>query len=175
MTRQSRQKRLSGHAANATPLNIDDSLIFRLLRLVNLTAKPFVTHFAGLHDLTINEWRIMIVLANRPDIAAHELCDLVGLDKMSVSRAVRRLVAHQRVTRTTDSLDRRRSLLRLTPAGMKTFMGIAPTASERERDLLVSLDDRERDALARLIDKLSKQAETWSDDSEPQGAPLQKP
>jgi very-short-patch-repair endonuclease len=47
----------------ATPA--DPSLFFKLVRVVNLTARPFQARVGQQHALTLNEWRVMAVLGGR--------------------------------------------------------------------------------------------------------------
>ena len=50
-------------------LPYDGELFFKLVRVVNLTARPFVETLARRHRLSLNEWRVMIVLASHPGSA----------------------------------------------------------------------------------------------------------
>lgn len=134
------------------------------MRVVNLTAKPFFTIFGKDHDLSINEWRVLIVLANRGSLAAHEIAALTGMDKMSVSRAVRRLAANGRLERTTDAQDRRRTLLSLTDEGRRVYMAIAPNAKRRVTALFAGLSTDESETLIRLLAKLERSAEALEPD-----------
>jgi DNA-binding MarR family transcriptional regulator len=144
-----------------TVFSIDDSPFFQIMRLVNLTAKPFHLRHSKEYSLTLNEWRVMMALASYPGLAAHELAQLIGVDKMSISRAVRRLTAMGRLSRDPDPGDRRRTLLRLTAEGQAVYMAIAPTAKGRERTLFSALSDDEERQLRRLLRKLEDTARKW--------------
>ena len=54
-------------------LPVADSLFFHLVRLVNQTARPFVEGFARQHHLTLNEWRVLVVVATRGEANAAAL------------------------------------------------------------------------------------------------------
>ena len=133
------------------------------MRLVNMTAKPFFTDFAARYDLTINEWRVMLALNDRPDLSVQEIAEVNGFDKMSASRAVRRLIARGRVTRATDSSDRRRTRHRLSAEGAAIFAEISPFALARADTLFGSLTAREVAQLKRILDKLETHAGIWHD------------
>jgi DNA-binding MarR family transcriptional regulator len=77
-----------------------------------------------------------------------------------VSRAVARLLAAGRVSRRTDRIDRRRSILALTAVGEAIHREIVPHAERVESRLLAGLDEAERAALDRLLAKLEARAET---------------
>lgn len=138
----------------ALRLPIDDSLFFKLVRVVNLTARPFVETLAVTHQLSLNEWRVMVVLASRPGVAAHEVALATGLDKMSVSRALAALARQHRVERHADAADARRMLLQLNAAGRALYASIGALASQREAQLFRGFGRAERAQLAALVDRL---------------------
>lgn len=137
-----------------TAPRVDQDLVSRLLRLVNLIAKPFFSEHASRHHLSINDWRVMMALAVRPGVAASDICEQTGMHPMNVSRSVARLARLGRVKRYTDAQDRRRNLLRLTPAGRAVFRSIAPSAQAREEEVRRTLSGRETVVLRALLDKL---------------------
>ena len=143
-----------GGTGTAKTLPIDDSLFFKLVRLVNLTARPFMETFSREHRLSLNEWRVMIVLASHPGVAAREVVAATGLDKMSVSRAIAALARHHRVQKESDPSDARRILLRLSRPGLALFEAIGREGAQREAALFSSLGSDERAALASTVDRL---------------------
>jgi DNA-binding MarR family transcriptional regulator len=145
---------MKSDAATGAALPIDSSLFFKLVRVVNLTARPFVETLSKEHQLSLNEWRTMIVLANHPGVAARDLADMTGLDKMGISRAVAGLERHGRLRKQRDAGDARRTLLWLNPAGMRLFTRLGTLAKGREQQLFGGLGAAEAAALNRTIDKL---------------------
>lgn len=135
-------------------LPIDSSLFFKLVRVVNLTARPFVETLSRSHRLTLNEWRVMVVLASHPGVAATDVVDATGLDKMSVSRAIASLARHRRLDRHTDTTDARRARLTLTPVGSALFVRIGSLASVREAQLFCGVTDVEQARMSRTLDRL---------------------
>jgi DNA-binding MarR family transcriptional regulator len=138
----------------APALPLDSSLFFKLVRVVNLTARPFVETLARTHQLSLNEWRVMVVLANRPGVAASDLAAGTGLDKMSISRAVAALSRHGRLRKQVDAQDGRRTLLWLNAAGVRVFRTIGERAKQREVQLFGGIDAAELQRLDRLMDQL---------------------
>ncbi len=135
-------------------LPIDSSLFFKLVRVVNLTARPFVETLARTHQLSLNEWRVMVVLASHPGVAARDLANATGLDKMSVSRAIAALARRRRLVKQTDPKDARRTLLWLNATGQRLFKTIGTQASAREAQLFGSVSPEELAQLDRVVDKL---------------------
>jgi len=138
-----------------TRLPIDDSIFFRLVRVVNLTARPFSGSIGKAHRLSLNEWRVLLVLANHAGIAASDVATLTGLDKMSVSRALSGLVQRGRVVRRVDPADKRRLLLRLSAAGERLYVRIGTPAKARERSLFRGIGADEQAQLGRTLDRLA--------------------
>jgi DNA-binding MarR family transcriptional regulator len=139
----------------AVRLPIDDSLFFKLVRLVNLTARPFVETLARTHHLSLNEWRAMLVLASHPGVAAREVADHTGLDKMSVSRALAALDRQGRLVKAPDPADARRTQLWLSADGQALFETIARPAVQREAQLYAPLTAEELAQMHSLVDRLA--------------------
>ena len=148
------------------PLDVHRSPVFRLLLLVNLTARPFASLFERRHQLSLVEWRTMLTLAAEPDLPAAAVADRLGLDKMAVSRAVAGLERRGRVRRLPDPADGRRALLALTDAGWALYRLIAPFGRDRENALLAELDEAERVQLDRILGKLIRAARALPDGAE---------
>jgi DNA-binding MarR family transcriptional regulator len=135
-------------------LPIDSSVFFKLVRLVNLAARPFVEDIGRQHRLSLGEWRVMVALASHEAVAATQICDLTGMDKMSVSRAIAGLTAAKRVRKATDPGDGRRTLLSLNKAGQALFAQIGPLAMARQESLFAALQPTDIAHLDRLLDSL---------------------
>lgn len=152
----------------------DDSLFFKLVRVVNLTARPFVETLSRQHQISLNEWRVMVVLASHPGMAAHEVAESTGLDKMSVSRALTTLERHGRVQRRADPADARRLLLELNATGRQLLERLGVLATQREAQLFGGLDREEKQQLGRTIDRLAA-AVGASQETEPKTAGFMRP
>ena len=117
-------------------LPLDSSLFFKLVRVVNLTARPFQAGMGKVNQITLNEWRAMVVLASHPGSAATDIAEATGLDKMSVSRALSGLRRLKRVQLKSDAADQRRSRVYLSKAGRRLFETIGGHAIEREAEAM---------------------------------------
>ena len=127
-----------------------------MLRISNAIARSYERRFR----LSVPEWRVMAVLGRFGPLSANGVAEKTQMDKVRVSRAVARLMTAGRVSRRTDRLDRRRSILALTAAGEAIHREIVPHAERVEARLLAGLDEAERAALDRLLAKLEARAET---------------
>lgn len=136
-----------------------DMIGFRLLKLTNLLSRPFFGKFATQHELSLNEWRTMVVLASRPGSAAQDVAMATGVHPMNISRALAGLRKAGRVEEARDPNNHRRTLLWLTRSGEKLYREIAPHSEKQAERMLAPLTSTEIAALARIVDKLIAQAE----------------
>ena len=132
----------------------DDLLIFKLVRVVNLTARPFEQRVGKPHQLTLNEWRVMALVGAQPGCNASQVAEHSGLDKMAVSRALAGLQRAKRLQRQEDPTDQRRSRLYLSAAGREVYAAALARAQEREAELFSNMSAREREQLGAMLDKL---------------------
>ena len=133
---------------------VDDSLFFKLVRVVNLTARPFQQRVGRQHQLSLNEWRAMAVLGAHPGFTATQVVEQTGLDKMSVSRALVGLKCAKRLQRHDDPTDQRRSRLYLTTAGKELFAIVSAHAHQREAELFAGIDPTELAQMSTTLDQL---------------------
>jgi DNA-binding MarR family transcriptional regulator len=133
----------------------DRTLLFAMVRLVNLTARPFQEGIGRQHRLGLSEWRVLAVLHAHPGSAAIEIAQSTGLDKMSVSRALASLQAAGRVLRRPDPEDGRRALATLTPAGAALYRSLRGPARAREEAVTGSLSAAERRQLLALVHRMT--------------------
>lgn len=145
-------------AEDGRSLRLERFLPYRLSVLANRISSTLARAYADRFDLTIPEWRVVAVLGRFAPLTANAICDATEMDKVTVSRAVQRLERAGRIERTVDDADRRRVLLRLSPAGLDILARIAPLALDYEDRLIAELTPAEREALVLLIDRLTDMA-----------------
>ena len=79
------------------------------------------------------------------------------MEKMAVSRAVRRLERMRLVARRVDRLDKRRQILRLTATGRRFYARVLPVANARYREIVSCLNREDLASLRRLLDRLIRE------------------
>jgi DNA-binding MarR family transcriptional regulator len=134
---------------------VDSSVFFKLIRLVNLTARPFNEVVGKRYELSLNEWRVMVVVASHPGCFATDVADYTGLDKMSVSRALSALAKTKRIDRKADTDDARRTHVALSKLGFELFERISESAAQREAQMFTSLTELDITRLDATLDKLT--------------------
>lgn len=131
---------------------ISQSIAFRMIVALNLIIKPFMETHGKEHDLSLSEWRCMMALASEPGSSGEDVSRIMGMDKMTVSRTLRRLEKSRRASRETDPRNRKRWQWSLTAEGWSLFDRIAPTAAEREERFLRAVDPAQQEALRLILD-----------------------
>ena len=134
----------------------DRALLFAMVRLVDLTARPFQEGIGRQHRLGLSEWRVLAALHGHGGAAAIEIAQRTGLDKMSVSRALASLEAAGRIARRPDPDDGRRVLAWLTPAGRALYRSLQGPSREREAAVTGALSASERRQLMALVHRMTE-------------------
>ncbi len=137
----------------APTLVLEDFLPYRLSVLTNTVSRALARLYEQRFGLSVAEWRVMAVLARFGPLSANAVCDRTAMDKVQVSRAVARAVDAGLIDRSTDAVDRRRSVLTLTAKGRRVHDEIVPLAGELQDHLLGVLEPAEP---AHLFDMLSR-------------------
>lgn len=141
-------------AAKSSELPVDSSAFYKLARVVNLAARPFVATLSKRYNISLTEWRAMVALASNPGVAAHDVVNLTGLDKMSISRALTGLTRSGHLIRMPDQRDARRTLLCLSDSGYDVFNSVDAHAKGREKTMFSKLQAHEQKDLNKIIDKM---------------------
>ena len=143
-------------------LDLKDFLPYRLSIVTNKVSRNLGDMYSRKFNLSIAEWRVMAVLGQEQDLSADEVCQNTEMDKVSVSRAVIKLLKKKQIVRKFSEQDRRRSMLRLSRSGRAIYDQIVPLALSYEEELLSGLSTREILQFTRLLDKLTKQVGSLS-------------
>ncbi|MDM0047026.1 MarR family winged helix-turn-helix transcriptional regulator [Variovorax dokdonensis] len=141
-------------AAGANASSQDELLLLRLVRVVNMAARPFAQTVGREYQLSLPEWRVMAVVARYPGSTASQVCDLCGMDKMTVSRALAGLEQSQRLERCADETDHRCTRLYLSEAGSTLHGIVHEKARMRELQLFAGTTPAERERLSATLDKV---------------------
>ena len=99
----------------------------------------------------------MAILGERPDISAGEVAERTAMDKVAVSRAVKKLLAAGNLERHFSDDDKRRSVLSLSKTGLFVYYQIIPLAKQYEQKLLSSLNTEDKQILNRLLHVLENE------------------
>ena len=149
----------TAHGSARTHLALETFLPYRLSILSNTVSNAIARDYHVQFGLTVPEWRVMAVLGRFGPDAATGVCTRTAMDKVTVSRAMTRLIDRDLITRSSDSEDRRRVIAKLTRKGRTIHDKIIPVALAHEHKLLAALSPAEAETLDHLIAKLQDKAD----------------
>ena len=137
-----------------------DNVLASVHVLSNRITRAFESRIEARYGISVAEWRVLLSLFGTSGLTAKEIHEQWAMDKMTVSRAVRRLEEDGWVKRHRHPEDGRSFVLVATPRGVRLVKKILPTADARYREVLSCLTGRERKALERTLVKLLRHTAT---------------
>ncbi len=110
-------------------------------------------------NIGVVEWRILALLRVERSITANRICQVIGLDKAAVSRALKSLHKRELVLFAKDKQDGRSTIISLTAHGEERHDQVLTVALKREDLLLSGLTPDEKTSLIHLLQKLNARVE----------------
>ncbi len=105
-------------------------------------------------NLSRAQWRVMAVLGEESGLSGSQVAERTAQDKVTVTRAVKALIATGLVRREASQSDGRVAFLKLTRKGRRSYESIAPQVLQYETQLLKALSPTERRQLTSILTKL---------------------
>lgn len=138
---------------------LNDFMPYQLAILSQSISRLIAQEYESRFGLSMNQWRIIVILAEHGTLTAQEVSNRTLMDKMTISRAVKKLLNRDLITRSPSKSDRREALLGLTKTGQAIHKEVLPLALNYEATLLSSLAEQENQILSNLIVRLQAQAD----------------
>lgn len=140
---------------------VDDYLPALLTKASHLIQSEF-HRIVKAKGLTVSEWRVLATLFNREPMSMRQLSEIAVTQQPTLTAVLDRMEPRGLVTRTTDEVDRRVTLVGITPAGAKLVGKLIDLAREHERRVLepfgLQRSSQLKTTLKRLIELHEKQA-----------------
>lgn len=133
--------------------------VINLARIGALLSRPFFQQYARDYNLSLNEWRVIVVVHDRPGTSGQEVGRLAGIIPMNVSRAVATLKKAGRIRSEADPENHRRQMLYLTDLGESLFQQLYPQARAHAEKLFDVLSEGERQEFSEMLQRLYDRAE----------------
>lgn len=111
------------------------------------------------------EFVVLFCLANSTAVTAHDICEVTGRPKNTISRAISSLISKGCITKHTHPRDARAEIIRLEPVGKQLYDQIITIFEERDQAMVAGLNAAERKTLKRLMDKMLENFNSWSEAS----------
>lgn len=122
--------------------------------IANKLSRGASQHYLAVFGVGIETWRVLVLLAIEGSISAQKVSKIIGMDKASVSRCFKSMVAQGLITMALDADDGRLRIATLTDAGRALHDQILGVALERERAFLEVLKPAEVETLIGLLSRL---------------------
>ncbi|WP_106096896.1 MarR family winged helix-turn-helix transcriptional regulator [Pseudonocardia dioxanivorans] len=137
------------HRANHVPLT-------RLLGLVERHVGKLVEKALVGHGLTVDQWRVLDVLADGQGHAQSELAATIVVPGPTLTKIVDKLVDMALVYRIVDERDRRRVLAFLSEKGGRVHTDLAVKVEVAEAEAMTPLDDGDQEMLLDILTRLGR-------------------
>lgn len=133
--------------------------VINLARIGALLSRPFFQKYASDYNLSLNEWRVIVVVHDRPGTSGQEVGRLAGIIPMNVSRAVATLKKTGRIRSEADPENHRRQMLYLTDGGEALYQQLYPQARAHAEKLFDVFSEDERKEFSEMLQRLYDRAE----------------
>ena len=102
-------------------------------------------------DMTIEQFKVMVVLWKEKSSTQQNIADFVGKDKTSVTRLIAGLEKRSLIQRTSDKSDKRCNLVTLTPQGIALETSTMAVLSEASAFVHKDIDPKELEITLRVL------------------------
>lgn len=141
-------------AALPPAIDLDHYIPAYFVWIANKLTRGASQHYLNLFGVGSEVWRCMVLLAIHDTISAQQVSQIIGMDKASVSRCFKQMMAKKLIALELDSSDGRIRLASLTLHGRQVHDQILGIALARERALLQVLSADEAGALLGLLKRV---------------------
>lgn len=135
-------------------LSLQNFLPYRLSALTNRISQSLAVKYSKRFGINVHEWRILAVLGEEGAMSAVTITNRIAMDKVAVSRAVKRLIEKSLVIKSLDNSDQRSHELALSESGSKMYQQLIPIALEHEKMVTSNLTESDKQVLLQLLAKL---------------------
>lgn len=133
---------------------LNEFLPYRLSILSNRVSRCIADIYEEKYALDLTGWRIMCILANYKHTTATSIVEYTAMDKVAISRGVKKLLERGIIERKADPNDRRKQSLRLTEMGYEVYNEVIPKAIKYEEKIIEQLNAKDLADIERIVTKL---------------------
>ena len=135
-----------------------------LLREIARTYQALLNVFSRKVGMPASQLTLLRQLASShpQEMGILDLARGLGIDAAAVSRQVKEMAAQNLVARRPEPQDGRRTLIKLTPEGLRAFHQIHERAHEFEKSLEANLSSAEIATAAKVLEQLRASLEDYS-------------
>ncbi len=153
---------MKSNSSNNQAPNLELAAFFpyRLSILSNRVSNLIAREYAEKFDLSVPQWRVIMVLYGAAQLTASEIARATLMDRVRVTRTLQALLKTKLITRKASQSDGRSAYISLTAKGRSIYDEVAPLALAYEEQVLSGLSLAEQEQLESLLIKLSTQLDT---------------
>ncbi len=129
---------------------------YQLSALSLKISKGLSKHYRSRFNISVPEWRVLVILNNHSDITAKTIAEHTQMDKVPISRALKSLNEKDYIVQKAHPDDARATINRLSERGEDLMAVVIPDAVKYEQFLLGQLSQQERQQLSHLIAKFNR-------------------
>jgi len=139
---------------NDGTLSLQQFLPYRLSVLSNRISDSLANKYRKRFGINVHEWRILSALGEEKKLSAVAITNRIAMDKVTVSRAVKKLIEKGLIIKGLDSKDQRSYELALSDDGIKVYQQLVPIALAHEQEVIANLTSKDKENLLELLLKL---------------------
>lgn len=128
---------------------------YQLVHAAEMLRDTFEQFYEQRYQLTVPQWRLMMVLGPHYPISQKELVEASGMDKVRISREIRRLAEKGIIFTESSEQDKRISLVSLTNVGLSLFQQLKSEAGSWQHTLTDYLPSESREAIRQHLHTVS--------------------
>jgi MarR family transcriptional repressor of emrRAB len=151
----------------------DEARLARLLLMVGRAFDETVEAALEPHKINHSDFLTLMILYSRPDGSSTpgELCEYTSQGATNMTRIANALVKRGLITRGASEEDRRRVLIRITPAGRRFVQKLLPPLFPRVNAAFAGFSDTDKRSFNRLLRKLADNLDRLDEPTSPKDAP----
>lgn len=155
---------MSTRASRTQTEDLTEAVLTASRVLVAVAARSLAEHET---EVSLQQYRALVVLASRGPVRPVDLADALGIDPSTATRLCDRLVAKRLIARRREVDDRREVQLVLSARGRRLVESVTERRREEIRRILSAVPLGERDDLVRALRAFGKAAGEIPDDRWP--------
>jgi DNA-binding MarR family transcriptional regulator len=135
-------------------LDLENSILVLLTMLSNMISATGQATFRRRHGLGSTEWKVLSVVAGRPQSSGAQIAEFLSIDRGLVSRTIKALSRKDYVRIEKSGKQSNYQAVSLTPDGARIHGEALITALEREKLILSKISIEERDSMIGSLKKM---------------------
>ena len=140
-------------------MQLSKFLPYQLSVLSNKVSQGISKSYRKQHNISISEWRVLIILSENCEQTAKELVEYSQMDKVRISRTVKVLLDKKLITQKVCQNDARSKKYKLTNSGNDLIEAVKPKALEYEQLLISMLSEKQLNDFRNTIEILNQQTD----------------